>query len=200
MLPGFCVPVMVYYPIFKKLYELQSQSNSVPTYASDFSEIPTQNKLWGKKGQTDNVGVLHPLLMPSASCAPSSHSAFPPPSAPTWSNMGLTAVGLLPGCMRWFACCHLQKAAPLSMRSSGMLPGWPSPLGRHLFRYMEIEDFKKWPRGWLCELVVSSVLDAAQFIICLYCQCKLTPPAEQSHRVECLSTHGTNFVLYSWVD
>lgn len=77
--------VMLFYPIFKKSYKLRSQSNIVPTYASDFSlsSPPKTNRVFQNSCE-QCVGVLYPLLHQLLTL---SHLTVPSPpsSAPTGS-------------------------------------------------------------------------------------------------------------------
>lgn len=139
---------MVFYPIFRKLYELHSQGNHVPAYASDFSlsSPPKTNcafqngseysraVCWSPVCPVYPISFLCCLISPCLPCLPQLPHSLPGPFCAALPQGPSTGMGkrqcyrgshscrALLGCTHWLACWQLQKAAPLTVRSSEMLP------------------------------------------------------------------------------
>lgn len=135
VLAWVCVPVMVFYPIFRKLYGLQSQGNCIPAYARDFSwsSPPKTNCAFQNPSEYSRAICWSPVCLAlHHQLLTLSHLAVPSllPSALTWSAWpflhctaprpctgmgkrqcchGSHSCRVLFGCMHWLACWQPQK-------------------------------------------------------------------------------------------
>lgn len=176
---------MVFYPVFKKSYKLQSQSNSFPTYASDFSlssPPKTKSRVLFKTVLNSalesyipsyNISFLHSLISRCLLLFPQHpQGLFGPfyPMLSPGSSAGagkrrcttpwVSQLGLLTGWLRhmcWFASWQAAKSYPTAFSSTRL--AFILIYGNKRFlRQLKL------PRGWLCELVMSSVLDSTQSV------------------------------------